>query len=313
VFKENEANGNYKVYLSQSASDGVNVAFNCTHKDPVLKEIFSNPVFSYAMSIALDREEFSKVVCFGECELINTGVPIHPTASFAKPEWYTYGTEYDVDKANQMLDDLGLDKKDSEGFRLLSNGKRLVVFANYTIQSMSSETMNLLKSYWEAVGVKVELKEIATEAYRSLVANNDHDLASFTSGGTLEPSFLANQYRFTPPFGDPILEPQCGLDYYQWQQSGGTTGIEPPADMKRLFELTEQFKSALPGSDEYIKIGQEIGDIHSRNMYLVGIMGPAPSVLVAHNRLANFVPPLVSAFEYYREYPYRPDQWFIKE
>ena len=312
VFKEHEADGNYVVTLSPSGSDGMNVAFNCTSKDPVLRPLFSNPDFSYAMSIALDRAEFNKVTCFGECEEINPGVPIHPTASFAKPEWYTKATEYNPDEANRMLDALGLDKKDSEGFRLRSDGKRLVVFANYTIQSMSSEAMALIKSYWEAVGVKVELKEIATEAYRSLVANNDHDLASFTSGGTLEPSFLANQYRFYPPFGDPILEPQCGLSYLEWFKSGGTTGEEPPADMKLLYELTEQFKVALPGTPEYIKIGQEIGDIHSKNMFMIGILGPAPSVQIGNNRIGNYIPAKVSAFEFYREYPYRPDQWFIK-
>jgi peptide/nickel transport system substrate-binding protein len=313
VFKQHEADGDYKLYLSPAGADGPTVSFNCTHKDPVLRDLFSNPDFSYAMSVALDRSEFNKVICFGECEEISTGVPIHPTASFAKPEWYTYATEYDVDKANQMLDALGLDQRDSEGFRLRPDGKRLVIFANYTIQSMGSNIMNLIKSYWEAVGVKVELKEIATEAYRSLVANNDQDLASFTSGTTLEPSFLSNQYRFYPPFGDPVLEPQCGLSYLEWYKSGGQSGEEPPEDMKRLYELTEKFKTLLPGSDEYVKVGQEIGDIHMKNLFLIGILGPSPSVTIAKNRLGNFVPPLVTAFEFYRAYPYRPDQWYIKE
>ncbi len=312
VFKQHEADGDYKAYLLKSASDGMNVAFNCTSKDPVLKTLFSNPDFNYAMSIALDRKEFNKVTCFGECEEINTGVPIHPTASFAKPEWYTKATEYDPAKANEMLDALGLDKKDGEGFRLRSDGKRLIIFANYTIQSISAEAMALIKSYWEAVGVKVELKEVATEAYRALVSGNDHDLASFTSGGTLEPSFLANQYRFYPPFGDSVLEPQCGLPYYEWLKSDGATGEEPPADMKALYDLTNQWKVTLPGSADYIKLGQEIGDIHSKNMYLIGIIGPAPSVMIVKNRLVNFVLPTVTAFEFYREYPFRPDQWFLK-
>jgi len=313
VYKQHEADGDYKVYLTPAGADGPTASFNCTHKDPVLRTLFSNPDFSYAMSIAVDRHEINKVTCFGECEEISTGVPIHPSASFAKPEWYTYGTEYDVAKANQMLDALGLDKRDSEGWRLRPDGKRLVLFANYTIQSMGSNIMALIKSYWEAVGVKVELKEIATEAYRSLISNNDHDLACFTSGTTLEPSFLSNQYRFYPPFGDPVLEPQCGLSYLEWYKTDGATGEEPPADMKRLFELTEQFKSALPGTEEYIKIGQEIGDIHMRNMFLIGFLGPTPSVSVVRNRLGNYIPPLVTAFEYYREYPYRPDQWYIIE
>jgi peptide/nickel transport system substrate-binding protein len=76
--------------------------------------------------------------------------------------------------------------------------------------------------------------------------------------------------------------------------------------------LTEKFKTLLPGSDEYVKVGQEIGDIHMKNLFLIGILGPSPSVTIAKNRLGNFVPPLVTAFEFYRTYPYRPDQWYIQ-
>lgn len=313
VFKEHEADGDYKVYLVDAASDGNTLGFNCTHKDSELRQFFSNPDFRYAMSIALDRSEFNKVICYGECDEVSNGVPIHPSASFAKEEWYTYGTEYDPETANQMLDELGLDKKDADGFRLLPSGKRLVVLANYTIQSIGSAAMNLVKSYWEAVGVKVELKEIATEQYRSLAANNDLDIASFTSGTTLEPSFLSNQYRFVPPFGDSMLEPICGLSYFEWFKTDGAAGEEPTEDMKRLWELTQQFKTLLPGSADYVKVGQEIGDIHMKNMWLIGITGPSPVVLIAKNRLGNFVPVPVSGFEFYREHPTRPDQWYIME
>jgi peptide/nickel transport system substrate-binding protein len=313
VFKEHEADGNYKVYLAGSASDGNTLTFNCSHKDPALREIFAQKDFRYAMSIALDRAEFNKVVCFGECEEVSNGVPIHPSASFAKPEWYTYGTEYDPDKANEMLDAIGLDKRDSDGFRLRPDGKKLVILAQYTIQSISSATMNLVKSYWEAVGVKIELKEIATEQYRSTNANNDQDISTFTSGTTLEPSFLSNQYRFYPPFGDSMLEPLCGLPFFEWLKTDGAAGEEPPADMKRLWELANEFKTLLPGTDEYIKVGQEIGDIHMNNMWTIGIIGPTPVPLIAKNRLGNFMPVSVSGFEFYREYPTRPDQWYVIE
>lgn len=312
VFKQHEADGGYKVSLVESGTDGINLGFNATHKDPVLAEIFSNTDFKYAMSMALDRSEFNKVLCFGECEEISNGVPIHPSSSFAKPEWYTFMTEYNVEKANELLDKVGLDKRDADGWRLRPDGKRLVIFINYTIQAVTSDAMNLVKNYWEAVGVKVELKEIATEAYRSMVTNNDHDIATFTSGTILEPMFISNQYRFVPPFGDHSLEPITGQAWADWVASNGSKGIEPPDDVKRLFELTAKFKVSLPGSEEYIKTGQEIGDIHMKNMWLIGVISSPPSVMITKDRLANFSPMKITAFEFYRFYPYRPDQWFIK-
>lgn len=313
VYKQHELDGKYKVTLSPSGADGIVVAFNCTDKDPVLQKLFSTPEFNYAMSMALDRKEFNKVTCFGECQEISTGVPIHPSASFAKPEWYTYMTEYNVDKANQLLDGLGLDKKDSEGWRLRSDGKRLLIPINYSIQFISADAMNLVKSYWEAVGVKTDIKEIATEQYRSYAVDNDLDVATATSGSTLEPTFIAKQYRFFPPFGDAVLEPICGLSYNLWLTTGGKEGTEPPADMKRLYELAQQFKTLIPGSPEYVKVGQEIGDIHMKNMYVIGILGPTPSVQIARDRIGNYIPAKITAFEFYREYPYKPQLWFIKE
>ncbi len=83
--------------------------------------------------------------------------------------------------------------------------------------------------------------------------------------------------------------------------------------MKRLYELTELFKTLIPGSPEYVKTGQEIGDIHMKNMYMIGIIGPTPTVQIARDRIGNYIPAKISAFEFYREYPYRPDLWFIKE
>jgi len=188
-----------------------------------------------------------------------------------------------------------------------------VVFANYTIQSMSSNTMNLIKSYWEAVGVKVELKEIATEAYRAMVSNNEHDVACFTSGTTLEPSFLSNQYRFVPPFGDLDLEPQFGISWMEWYESDGATGEEPPEDVKKLWELTAEFKTLLPGTPEYVEVGQAIGDIHMNNVFLIGILGPSPSPMIMKNRVGNLVQISVTGFEFFRQYPVHPEQWFIKQ
>ena len=50
-----------------------------------------------------------------------------------------------------------------------------------------------------------------------------------------------------------------------------------------------------------------------RNMYIIGVLGPAPAPMIVHNRLGNFMAPKLTVFEYFREYPYRPDQWYIKE
>jgi hypothetical protein len=66
-------------------------------------------------------------------EEMNTGVLIHRPPALPSLSGTPRRSNTDPEEANQMLDALGLDKKDGEGFRLRSDGKRLVVFANYTI------------------------------------------------------------------------------------------------------------------------------------------------------------------------------------
>jgi hypothetical protein len=49
------------------------------------------------------------------------------------------------------------------------------------------------------------------------------------------------------------------------------------------------------------------------NIYLIGIIGPSPVVMIMKNRVGNLVTVKVSGFEFYREYPVHPEQWYIKD
>ena len=53
-------------------------AFNCTHKDPVLAELFSDPQWSEAMSLALNRDEINATLNFGLSQPVQA-LPVHPT------------------------------------------------------------------------------------------------------------------------------------------------------------------------------------------------------------------------------------------
>jgi peptide/nickel transport system substrate-binding protein len=277
-----------------------------------LREIFQNPKFSQAMSLAMDREEINQTLCFGLCEP-RQGIPVHPTASFAEPEWFTYMTEFDPEQANALLDEIGLDERDSDGWRLRPDGERLIIFNVYLLQTGNPALHELTKDYWEDVGVKVELKEVSSEAYRTMVSSNEHDVATFTSGMTIEPALYANPHRLYPPFGDRALEPLCGAEWFDYWASDGATGTEPDADTLALFDLTDQWKSSPPGSEAYMSLGKQIVEIHRDHFWLIGTISNAPSLTIFHNRLKNVPEFTIQAWDYYRTYAFRTDQWFIRE
>lgn len=311
LFQQNQDKGNYDIQMAQGADVGRTYVFNATHKDPVLAELFSDPRWNRAMSLALNRDEINQAMCFGLCEPTQ-GTPVHRTVSFAKPEWFTKDIEYDPDTANALLDELGLEKG-SDGFRLRPDGKPLIIHLIYAIQWGDPALHELAKEYWEAVGVKVELKEISTEAYRAMAANNDHDIQVTTSGTVAEAPLYSNPFRLFPPFGDAALEPLFGAPWVEWHNSNGGQGTEPPDDIQELWDLTDQWKSSLPGSDEYVRLGQQLAQVQMDRGMLIGTITSPPVITIVSRRLGNVPKITVNAFEYYRTYPYRTDQWYFKD
>lgn len=310
LFQQNQDKGNYDIQMAQPAGNGRTYVFNATHKDPVLAQLFSDPRWNRAMSLALNRDEINKALCFDLCEPTG-GAPVHRTVSFAKPEWFTKDIEYDPATANALLDEIGL-TKGADGFRLRPDGKPLVIHLIYAIQWGDPALHELAKEYWEAVGVKVELKEISTEAYRAMAASNDHDIQVTNSGTETEAPLYSNPFRLFPPFGDAALEPLFGAPWAEWHATNGAQGIEPPDDIKPLWDLTDQWKSSLPGSDDYIKIGQELAQVQVDRGMIIGTITSPPVITIVSRDLVNVPQLKINAFEYYRTYPYRTDQWFFK-
>lgn len=311
LFQQNQDKGNYDIQMAQGADVGREYIFNATDKDPVLAQIFSDPRWNRAMSLALNRDEINKALCFGLCEPTQ-GTPVHRSVSFAKPEWFTKDIEYDPATSNQILDEMGL-TKGADGFRVRPDGKPLVIHLAYAIQWGDPALHELAKEYWEAVGVKVELKEMSTEAYRAMAANNDHDIQVTTSGTVAEAPLYSNPFRLFPPFGDAALEPLFGGPWAEWHATNGAQGIEPPDDIKPLWDLTDKWKSSLPGTDEYVKLGQQLVQVQMDRGMLIGTITGSPVITIVSRRLGNVPKETVNAFEYYRTYPYRTDQWYFKE
>ena len=260
--------------------------------------------------MALNRDEINETLNFGLSQPIQA-LPVHPTVSFADPAWYTYKTEYDPDGANALLDEIGLDQKDADGFRKLSDGSMLVINLVFAPQFGDVALHQLAKEYWEAVGVKVELREVSTEAYRTMASNNDHDIAVADSGTSTEAPLYSNPFRLYPPFGDAALEPICGAPWAEWHATDGASGIEPPADIQTLWDLTDEWKSTASTDPRYAELGREIVEIHRAHFFLIGTVSSTPAITIVSRNLGNVIDWKVNAFEYYRTYPQRTDQWYF--
>jgi peptide/nickel transport system substrate-binding protein len=95
--------------------------------------------------------------------------------------------------------------------------------------------------------------------------------------------------------------------------SEGKGGEEPPAWVKRLYQLADEWLTVLPGSERYMEIGREMVAIHLDNLPIIGTVGDVPSVTVVNKNLGNVTEWTQNHYNYGRTYSFRPDQWYYRQ
>ncbi len=312
LLKENEGKGGYTIQFAPTLGENVFFSFNRTHNDEVLREIFNDVRFNRAMSLAMNRDEINEIVYLGQGTPMQ-GVPAEPkTVSFISDDVLNKDIAYDVEGAKALLAEMGLSDSDGDGTLERPDGKPLVIRLVYSSQGVPVKMMELVRDYWTAVGVRVDLKEVTSDEYRASGNNNDLDLTTWKYDGNAGPTISQDTTVFVPPFGD-FFNPGTGAKWATWKQTDGAEGVEPPADIQKLWELSERFIQAEFGSDSSNEIGAEIVKIHTDNMLKIGTVGDIVAPFLWRNDLQNVKPIKSKTYDFYWTYPYRPSQWWLEQ
>lgn len=305
VLKEDEKKGDYTLQLPLGMV-GPTFIFNMTDKDPVLRKIYGDVRFRYAMSLAINRDEVNETLFLG------LGTPeqaLPQNVPYVTEEDKKFMTEYDPARANKLLDEMGL-KKGADGIRMRSDGKPLTILWEYTLQYVwSPEFPALIAEYWQNVGVNVLLKEINTQLTREKQKANTLDITSEWMA-PYEPSMISSPQLFVVPYAS--FWPIMGTPWMDWKTSDGKSGEEPPSWVKRLWEIADEFKTTVPGSERYMELGKEMIALNFQNLVVIGTLGEIPLITVVNNRLGNVPEWKINSTYYGYAYPYQADQWYIK-
>ena len=312
LYKENENKGNYTADLSYGVGENVFYAFNLNHPNEELSRIFDDLRFRQAMSLAINRDEIVELIYLGQAEPMQF-TPFDPnTVDFITKEQKTAFIEYDPGRANALLDEMGLVDMDGDGFRERLDGEKFTLDLQFTNQGGPPAIHELVKDYWEDIGISTRIKEVTTDEYRERANANQADVLTFLGQGTYAVRIVMDPYILLPPFGS-VWNPGGAFGWAEWVNSAGATGIEPPEDVLELYEMVAEFLKLELGSPESSKLGREIADVHVNNLWKIGIAGNIQTPVIHHNRLGNFRLPKVVSGGYRRAYPMIPAQWFINE
>ena len=306
LYKQGEKKGNYRaLLLDGDVRNNQGMSFNLWHKDPVLRKIFNDVRFRQALSLAMNREKVNEVLYLGMAKPWQATVG--PRCSFFEDWMGKYYTEYDLKKANSLLDEMGLNWDKNHKYRLRPDGKPLVINLQYVdLGSGWKQRLEIKRRDWEEIGVKVVVKEIDRSLYITLLNALELDFAIWNyeaeeSDLRYSKSYLLHGVYWSSPWS-------------LWHLSKGEAGEEPPDEVKTLYRLIEEWTISLPETDEYRKLGKEVLTIHAKNLWALGDLCTGPQPVVFANNLRNtpdkgpFIWPGQRFWKLYQ-----PDQWFFKK
>ncbi len=308
ILLENQEKGNYKIQLRPEITLP-SFGFNVTSADLEKRKVFGDLRFREAMSIALNREEINAVVNFGQGQA-KQYIGFSPTPEFVDAKWESYKTEYDPDAARQLLDAVGMNDTDGDGFRELPNGDKLVLNLQFSTQGVAGQLVEMVGQYWSDVGIQTTVKEVTPDEFRSAQSANQLDVTMWRKSQPLA-IVLGNNELWVPPF-ENYFGVRNGMLWAEWVDSNGAQGVEPPDYVKQLIDDVNAFQSATTGSDEFNEIGARMVENMTGNLLFIGV-AQAPAPIYHHNNLKNFTDFKTHSYEYYRTYPYRATQWWLTE
>lgn len=309
TLKENEEKGGYRVGLYPTDSTTqLGLYINHTVEDPIKNELFNTQEFKVALSHAIDREEMNELV-FNGVGVARNAEGYVPRSPFYREDLAFAYADLDVEKANQLLDEVGLDERGSDGFRLGPDGGPFQVNITATT-NQNTDVLELVKSYWENVGIKTEIDQIDRSLYEERQYSNRFELAAWGMAKMLRPDFeLVNLCPITGQRGNTYgSAPLWGL----WYITDGEQGVEPPAYAKRLQELAEEMAVA-DSFERKAEIVEEIAQIRVDNLQVIGTVGEIPAAGVISNRLRNAPVGVVWTGLYRNAARTMPCQFYIRE
>ena len=318
LYKDNESAGSYTIREWQDTKTSrVMYYFNLNHPDPVKSPVLRDKRFRQALSLAINREEINEFVFQGLA--IPQQFTVHPGAPFYDPAWARSYADFDPERAQQVLDEMGMTDRDGDGWREAPGGEPfsldMLVPTHSVLGAVGFSVSEVVREYWIDVGIKINYRHVSDELNGELWAANKLDLVV-----TAAEQYLHTQVHPLPNFEEALgyaLNWNDWIDHRRWV-AGGREGPEPPKgeapdpEWLQYVEAREAWAAAT-AEDELNRTGSEVWAMTAELLPSIGTVGAAVRPILISNRVHNVPATLPFAFEALLWMQATPVQWFIRE
>lgn len=291
------------------AGSGSQIALypNLTANDAEWRKLMRDARFRRALSLAIDREELNQVVYIGLAKPSNN--TIMPRSDLFKPEYATKWANYDPKLANKLLDEIGLTKKDSQGFRLLPDGRPATIVVEYASEETEdNDALALIADNWKKIGIKMLTKPQTRDNFRLRTFSGEAIMTAFAGAVTAVPTVNTSPKEFAPTM-------LGGLQWSRWGmfvESKGKQGEK--CDLESACKLLDYVKEWETGAtpEERRKAWDKILASNADEVFSIGTVNGVRQPIVVGPKVRN-----VPKEGYYAWDPggyiglYQPDTFWI--
>ena len=287
----------YEVYhwFSAVRSDWVlfpNLNRRVDPEDPASRfkwELLNDRRFRQALSLAINRRQIIDAVFNGE------GEPAQMSPGresfFHHEGLHKAYTEHDPIRANRLLDEIGLRRRDPEGFRTFPDGSRMVWYIELTDFNGRGPAQFIIDD-WAEVGIRAVLRVRSRTLWIAEKVALSQDFSVYLGQGEYHP--LVEPRNFAPGF-NALLHFAYGFG--RWFANGGlwgspdverVGGIKPPAGHP-LYESRKAFEEAIraPTLERQREAFSQALEIAAENLWTISIATPPPRLAVVKNGFRN--------------------------
>lgn len=255
---------------------------NLNHKNKVLRSIMQDVRFRRALSMAVNRYEINQVIYYGlAIEGNNTVLPESP---LYKPYYRSKWAQLNLKSANQLLDDMGLIKRDSRGIRLLPDGNPLNLIIETAGESTEqTDILELIHDSWLKIGIKIYSKPSQRNVFRNRIFSGETAISIWSGIENGLASANSSPAEFAPTTQQLLQWPKWGQHF----ETGGKAGQIPndPFAME-LLKLYRDWR-AEPIFAKRKDIWEKVLDIHTEQVYSIGLIAGVLQPVVVSNNLKN--------------------------
>lgn len=308
VLAQNRERSGYRLFKAQPAwSNAMCISLNQTSKNPVLREVFRNRDFRVALSLAINREELNELIYAGQSQPYQAAP--RPGTALYDEQMATQYTKFDPKGANELLDKAGFSKRDGQRFRLGPDGKRISFAVDAaTSRRYQIDALELIKKYWAAVGIEMQVKTIEESFAFARMLANEHDAMVWIGGGGYDFLGVLDPKWYFPYENQAAFASAWGIYF---QNPNDPNAEEPPEPAKRQQALYVEMQKT-PGTAGQFEVMKKILAITREQFYVIGTNMDADNYGVVKNNMRNVPELMPDTFFYMTPGPTNPEQYFYE-